>query len=108
MDGRGERREERERKKEGKGREGKRGKGRKKKGVWEVPCKPQHFQFQTINQHKEITPTVIIQSISVVYWQWGGKLGAVYLEVVVEVFEVSLVGRELITVCLLFLRLLCL
>ena len=33
---------------------------------------------------------------------------AVYLEVVVEVFEVSLVGRELITVCLLFLRLLCL
>ena len=32
----------------------------------------------------------------------------IYLEVVVEVFEVSLVGRELVTVCLLLLCLLCL
>lgn len=32
----------------------------------------------------------------------------IYLEVVVEVLKVSLVGRELVTVCLLLLCLLCL
>ena len=45
----------------------------------------------------------VVLGVGAVDWVVG-----IYLEVVVEVLKVSLVGRKLVTVCLLLLCLLCL